>query len=116
VSSTNNAVNTAPVSAGDSKPAVLHEVLPDVSRRARNSISGTVKVKVKVAVDPTGKVTHSTLAARGPSAYFAKQALQAAHQWTFVAPQVHGQPAGSEWALSFEFRKSGTRASAQRVS
>ncbi len=114
----NTALGVPPAgpAASGGNAAVLHEVLPDVPRRARNSINGTVKVRVKVAVDPSGKVSHSTLVARGPSGYFAQHALQAARQWSFVAPQVHGQPAGSEWSLTFEFRKSGTRASAQRVS
>ena len=37
------------LSVGDG--AVTHEVLPDVPRKARDTISGTVNVKVKVAVD-----------------------------------------------------------------
>lgn len=110
------ATTSATNSTSRAEAAVRHEVLPNVTRRARNSINGTVKVKVKVAVDASGKVSHAALADRGPSAYFAKQSLQAARQWSFTAPQVHGQPAGTEWALTFEFRRSGTKAGAQRVS
>ena len=112
------------VSAGASKPrplttdpgAVLHEVMPDVSSQARNTINGTVKVKVRVAVNTEGKVSQATLSERGPSKYFAKQALQAARQWTFVAPAHDEKPEASEWTLRFEFRKSGTKATAQRTS
>jgi TonB family protein len=111
---------TTSVDAGASKPresttgrgAVLHEVMPDVSSQARNTINGTVKVKVRVAVDPQGKVSQAKLSEHGPSKYFADQALRAARQWTFVAPVRDEKPEASEWTLAFEFRRSGTRASA----
>jgi len=90
--------------------------MPDVSSQARNTINGTVKVKVRVAVNTEGKVSQATLSERGPSKYFAKQALQAARQWTFVAPAHDEKPEASEWTLRFEFRKSGTKATAQRTS
>jgi TonB family protein len=96
--------------------SVLREVMPEVSSQARNTINGTVKVKVRVVVNAQGRVSRATLAAPGPSQYFANQALQAARQWTFVAP-VQGEKAeASEWILGFEFRKSGARATAQRTS
>ena len=96
--------------------AVLHEVMPEVSSQARNTISGTVKVKVRVVVNAEGKVSQATLAAPGPSQYFANQALQAARQWTFVAPVHDEKSEASEWTLGFEFRKGGTKATAQRIS
>jgi TonB family protein len=96
--------------------AVLHEVMPEVSSQARNTINGTVKVKVRVEVNAQGKVSQATLGAPGPSRYFANQALQAARQWTFVAPVHSEKPEASEWILSFEFRKSGAKATAQRTS
>jgi TonB family protein len=96
--------------------AVLHEVMPEVSNQARNTINGTVKVKVRVVVNAQGKVSQATLAAPGPSRYFANQALQAARQWTFVAPIHDEKPEASEWTLAFEFRKSGTKATVQRAS
>lgn len=107
---------SARISTGEPEASVDHEVLPEIAAQARNSISGTVKVKVRVSVDTSGKVSRATLAARGPSPYFAKQALEAGRQWSFVPPQSHGGPAGSELVLNFEFRRSGTRAKAQRVS
>jgi TonB family protein len=95
--------------------AVLHEVIPEVSGEARNTINGTVKVKVRVAVDMQGRVLRATIAEGGPSKYFAREALQAARQWTFVTPIHDGKPEASEWTLLFEFRKGGTRATARRT-
>jgi TonB family protein len=96
--------------------AVVHEVLPDVSAQARNTISGTVTVRVKVDVDPSGAVSRAALASRGPSEYFANSALQAARKWTFTAPTVGGKAVSSEWNLKFEFKRSGTKVQPQRTS
>jgi TonB family protein len=94
---------------------VAHEVLPDVPLSARNTITGTVRVTVKVAVDASGAVSHASLASAGPSKYFADQALQAARKWTFTPPTVDGRTVPSEWSLRFEFKRNGTTAAAQRT-
>jgi TonB family protein len=101
---------------GEGRGAVAHEAMPDVTQEARNTITGRVTVKVKVAVDPSGKVSQATLLSQGPSRYFANQALQAAHRWTFRAPTVDGKPVPSEWNLMFEFKKSGTKVVPQLTS
>ena len=85
-------------------------------RKARDTITGTVTVKVKVAVDTSGAVSHATLVSSGGSGYFASQALQAAHQWTFTPPTVGGKVVASEWSLRFEFKRSGTKAVPKRAS
>jgi TonB family protein len=105
------ALGSAPSSSG----SVLHEAMPDISAQARNTINGTVKVRVKVDVTSEGKVAHAALAANGSSPYFARQALAAAREWTFAPPMHDGKSLASEWTLHFEFRRDGTRASAQRV-
>ena len=104
----------ANASAG--RGAVAHEVLPDVSRKARDTISGTVTVKVKVGVDTSGAVSHAALVSSGGSGYFANQALQAARKWTFTPPSVDGKAMPSEWSLRFEFKRNGTKAVPQRTS
>ena len=96
--------------------AVTHEVLPDVPRKARDTISGTVNVKVKVAVDPSGAVSHAALVSSGGSGYFANQALQAARKWTFTPPTVDGKAVPSEWSLRFEFKRNGIKAVPQHNS
>ncbi|HYM06199.1 MAG TPA: TonB family protein [Terriglobales bacterium] len=88
---------------------VIHEVLPTVPRSARSTISGTVKVVVRVHVDASGNVAGAELDSQGPSRYFAGLALQAARGWKFAPPKADGQDASSEWHLRFEFRNSGTR-------
>lgn len=120
--------SAAPVSAGTgagstkhagvpSAPgSVLHQVMPDIAAVARNTITGTVKVRVRVAVAADGKVSRATLAARGPSTYFAKQSLEAARRWSFAGPIRNGAPQASDWTLRFEFRKNGTKVNAQPTS
>jgi TonB family protein len=96
--------------------AVSHEVLPDVPSKARNTITGKVRVTVKLAVDASGAVSHASLVSRGPSEYFANEALQAARKWTFKPPRVDGKAIPSEWNLSFEFKSNGATAAARRTS
>jgi TonB family protein len=114
---TQQAVAAAPrTSAAVSHGAVTHEVLPDVPRKARDTITGTVTVKVKVDVDASGAVSRAALVSSGGSQYFANQALQAARQWTFTPPTVDGKAVPSEWGLRFEFKRNSTRAVPQRTS
>ncbi len=75
--------------------------MPTVSGHAQRSINGTVKVKVLVAVAADGRVSHAKLAARGPSTYFANQALQAAGKWIFTPPVHDGNRQASNWAIQF---------------
>ena len=105
----------------DSSPAtksgtVVHEALPEIALKARSTIQGTVKAKIRVAVDAQGRVLSASLAAKSPSAYFDRAALQAAWQWSFSAPVRGGRPQPAEWIIRFEFRRSGTRATAQQYS
>jgi serine/threonine-protein kinase Stk1 len=94
---------------------VVHQVIPDVPRSAQNTIRGTIKVVVRVEVDPSGKVTAAKLKSSGSSRYFANQALKAAERWEFSAPEVGGQPTASTWLLQFRFKKTSIEASPQRV-
>jgi TonB family protein len=94
---------------------VVRQVVPDVSKNSRNTITGTVKVTVQVEADLSGKVTAATLKTAGPSKYFAALALNAAQRWEFSPPQVNGQATASTWLLQFRFQRSGTQASAEHV-
>jgi TonB family protein len=94
---------------------VVRQVLPDVSQNSRNTITGTIKVTVRVEANPSGKVTAAKLKTGGPSRYFAGLALKAAQRWEFSPPQVNGQPAASTWLLQFRFKRAGTQASFERV-
>ncbi len=97
-----------------SQGEVLRQVIPDVPRSASNTITGRIKVKVRVQVDASGKVANATLTTPGPSKYFANLALKASQHWEFAAPQVNGQPTPSTWTLLFEYAKTSTKAFASR--
>jgi TonB family protein len=94
----------------DSKGSVAHQILPEVPPSAKNTITGTIKVAVRVEVDASGKVTAAKLTTLGPSRYFANLALKAAQRWEFSPPEVNGQPTVSAWLLHFHFRRTSTQA------
>ena len=107
-----------PAPVAESKPPplqqahgeIVHQVLPEVLPRARNSIHGKVASRVRVEVDASGDVTDATLESPGPSQYFSGLALKAARQWKFApadAPRV--------WTLKFEFTRSGTKVAAAKT-
>lgn len=85
--------------------AVVQQIMPSVSKSARNTIHGTIKIRVKVGVDSAGNVETASFVSPGPSKYFARQAMEAAQQWKFVP----GQDART-WIVRFGFTRSGTDA------
>jgi TonB family protein len=103
--------NTSPASRAVS--AVVHQVMPDVPQKAQDTIRGTVRVSVRVAVDGSGNVTEARLESPGPSRYFANLAMTAARDWKFAPASLKRPAPASEWILRFEFERNGTRASAQ---
>ena len=105
----------APQAPSASGGGVVHRVLPEVPQSARNTISGKVKVVVRVDVDASGKVTAAKLTSPGPSRYFARLALNAAQEWEFTPAQSNGQPAASAWTLHFRFGRRGAEVSPERV-
>jgi TonB family protein len=102
-------------SSETTRGAVLEQVLPPISRRSRDTITGKVRVGVKVAVDSSGKVTRASLVSPGPSQYFAKAALDSSRHWKFAAPQVGGQAVASEWILRFQFGRQSTEVHPQQA-
>jgi TonB family protein len=103
-------------SASPASPGtIVHQVLPAVPKSAMHTISGTIKVVVRVQVDTSGKVTSATFKSAGSSRYFANLAMKAAQQWEFSPPLVNAQPAPSIWLLQFRFKRTSTQATPQRV-
>jgi TonB family protein len=98
-----------PTTVGLVPGKVVHQVLPDVPRKARDTIRGTVRVGVRVRVDPSGHVAGAKLDSPGPSRYFARLALKAARRWKFRPAEVDARNVPSEWILRFEFGKDGTK-------
>jgi len=88
--------------------AAIERPLPEVPARARRTIHGRVKVKVRVAVDPSGSVQSAILGSRPSSRYFAGLAMETARRWRFSPAQMNGQNVASEWLLKFEFRRGRT--------
>jgi TonB family protein len=86
----------------------VKQVLPQVPFSARQTIHGKVRVKVQVAVDPSGNVSSAKLVVPGPSRYFARLALESSQQWKFQPAGVDGQPAPSHWLLEYRFGRSST--------
>jgi len=83
---------------------VLHEEIPAISRGARESIHGQIKVAVRVTIDRTGNVVAENLEVHGSSQYFARLATEAARKWKF-APAENQTP--RDWLVQFEFSRSG---------
>jgi len=99
----------------DSRGVAVRQVLPEVPQSARNTITGKIRVVVRVDVDPAGKVTSAKLTSAGPSHYFANLATKAARQWEFSPPTVKGQPQPSAWTIRFRFGRARTEASPERL-
>lgn len=97
----------------DSRGSAVRRSLPNPSPSALNTIHGRIKIRVKVAVDATGRVTEASFINRGPSQYFARLALQAAQEWKFAPGTSNGQPASREWNILFEYTRHGVEASEQ---
>ena len=92
---------------GTARGEVLSRDLPDVSRKASDTIQGRVGVAVRVTVDPNGSVTNAEFATHGPSAYFARIAMESARNWKFKPPVQNGRAVGSAWLLHYEFKRNG---------
>jgi len=85
--------------------------MPEVTPKARATITGKVKTSIKVQVDAAGNVSGAQIDSQGSSLYFAGLALGAARKWQFAPAE--GDSA-REWILSFEFTRERTRINAAR--
>ncbi|HXX15017.1 MAG TPA: TonB family protein [Candidatus Eremiobacteraceae bacterium] len=119
-----NAATAPPTHTGDATRKLrsdadhgeaLDQVTPQASPKALATIHGTVRVVVKVQVDPAGNVSDATLDNPGPSHYFADLALKAARQWVFTPPDADGHSVASQWLIEFGFTNEGAKASASQL-
>lgn len=106
---------TAASTLSNTSGGVLKRVSPDPSPSARRTIHGTIKIRVKVQVDRSGKVIGANFLTPGPSKYFARLSMNAAHEWQFKPPVSNGQTVPSQWTLLFEFTRGGTQAIPQET-
>ena len=94
-----------------SAPAIVRKVLPEVSERARSTISGTVRVNVRVQLNPDGTVSSAELNTPVSSDFFANLALKAARQWQFAVPATaSGEGAATSTLIRFDFTQTATSA------
>jgi TonB family protein len=101
----------APSNAGGAasvKGEVAERVMPDVLPKASHTIQGKVTVRVRLQVDANGDVSDASFDSEGPSHYFSNLAMQSARKWRFEPARIGGNPAPSEWALRYEFRRDNT--------
>lgn len=97
----------------EQRPATLNgitQVMPDIPAQARHTISGRVRINVRVQVDGSGRVTQASPAPPAGSKYFTDRILTAARAWKFPA----GEPP-REWILHFELSRGDTRVSAAKL-
>jgi TonB family protein len=96
-------VTHRPSNVNPAAPSIVRKVLPQVSEKARSTIHGTVRINVRVQLDPDGKVSSAELANPAPSQFFADLALKAARQWQFA-------PSSPSTVVRFDFTPTGTAA------
>ncbi len=95
---------------------VVEQVLPNVLPKAVSSIHGKFVVRVRVTVNAEGNVSAATIESQGPSKYFANAALEASRRWKFKAAEGANQAANRVWVLQYQFKRTGTEATAVKVS
>jgi TonB family protein len=97
------------------KGAVTQQVQPDVLPSALKTITGTIRVAIRLEVDENGNVTDASFDSAGPSRYFANKSLEAARQWKFKPAQVEGRAVPSVWLLHFQFKQSGINVAPEKT-
>jgi len=88
----------------------ITQVMPDIPEKAQRTITGRVRINVRVQVDGSGRVTEASLAGPSGSKYFSDRALAAARAWRF--------PPGSSpqsWMLRFELMRERIQASVGKL-
>jgi TonB family protein len=94
---------------------VRERVAPNISPGALHSVRGKIRIQVKVNVDQNGHVTDARLKSRGPSKFFAREALEAAKSWKFDPPREKGQAIASQWMVQFNLTRRAIDDSAVRI-
>jgi TonB family protein len=87
---------------------VVERAVPTVPANASNTITGKIRVSVRVEVNPAGEVTDASFTTPGPSKYFARLAMEASRRWKFKPAQANGQPVASAWILRYQFTQNAT--------
>ncbi len=97
--------------SGDANAGVVQRVMPQVSPSALRTVHGTLKVRIRVNVDGSGKVSNASFESPGPSKYFSRLSMEAARDWKFSPAQAGNRTV----KLLFAFTRGGTEASVIRA-
>ena len=97
----------APKNLPSGPDAVVKQVLPEIPQAALDTITGRVRINIRVKVARSGSVDSAELEPPQASKYFTDRVLTAARQWQF-----RPGPAPREWILRFELTRDDTRVSA----
>ena len=84
--------------------------MPEIPQAALNTITGRVRINVRVRVDSAGRVTQATLEPPAASKYFTDRVLAAAQAWKFSAENTT-----QEWMLRFELARQQIRVSPAKI-
>ena len=85
---------------------IVHRVLPTPSTSALRTIQGHIKVRMRLAIDPSGNVSEARFTSPGPSKYFSRLSMEAAKQWQFTSANGRDR----QWNVLFEFTRRGVEA------
>jgi len=89
-------------------PSVIQRFLPEIDRRARDTIHGAVRINVRVTVDDNGHVTRAEYETKPASGYLGKLTLEAARKWRFPSGDA------GEWLLRFQLHRADTTVAVER--
>ncbi len=98
-----------PASSEPASPEPINEVIPDTPRSALQTITGTIRIAIRVEIDKAGAVIAAHSQIPGPSRYFERLAREAAMEWTFTPTS---SDASRVMLLRFYFKREGVTAEA----
>ena len=97
----------------EQRPAIgegITRVLPAIPQGALNTITGRVRINVRVRANSAGNVNQATVESPRASKYFTDRVLIAAQAWKFPAGD-----ASQDWVLQFDLTREGIRVSQVKI-
>ena len=88
----------------------ITRALPEIPPAALNTVTGRVRISVRVRVDSAGNVNQATVESPRASKYFTDRVLIAARAWKFPAGE-----APQDWVLQFDLMREGARVSSVKI-
>ena len=95
---------------------IQQRVLPEIPAAARRTITGRVRINIRVSVDPSGAVTEASSASPDASKYFTALTVKAARAWKFAPAASDRGDAARTWMIRFTLGRQTTDVTAAPVS